>query len=107
MKLRSLLLSASLVVTALPLVSAASADEKNEGHEQNEKRVSLDSIPAPARDALKREAGGATILGVEQETENGKTVYEGTIKEGNDTVGISVDANGNLVSRHSESKEHE
>lgn len=102
-----LLLSASLVAAALPLVNVASADQKNEEHEKNEKTVSIDAIPAPARDALRREAKGAQILKVEQETENGKTVYEGHVKQGNDIVGIEVDGAGNVLGRHSEKAEHE
>ena len=36
----------------------------------------------------------------------GKTVYEATFKQGNDVIGVTVDADGNLVGRHSEKQEH-
>ena len=89
--------------TTLPS-SSARADEGKE------KVVSLDQIPASARTGLLREAAGAPIQKVEQETENGKTVYEGQVKKGNDVVGIVVDADGKLVGTHSETDgkgEHE
>jgi uncharacterized membrane protein YkoI len=78
------------------------------GDEGKEKVVTLDQIPAAARSGLLREAGGAPIQKVEEEqTDKGKTVYEGHVKKGNDVIGIVVDANGKLVGTHSESGEHE
>jgi uncharacterized membrane protein YkoI len=111
MKLSGLLLSGLLVAAALPFASAAVADQPNQTHEKGEekgeKTVSIDSIPAAARDALRREAGNAPIQTVEQETENGQTVYEGLVQQGNQVIGISVDANGKLISKHSETQEHQ
>jgi uncharacterized membrane protein YkoI len=79
--------------------SSAQADEGQE------KVVSLDQIPAAARTGLLREAAGAPIQKVEQETENGRTVYEGHVTKGNDVVGVVVDAEGKLVGTHSEKDE--
>lgn len=73
--------------------------------DEDERVVSIDDIPAPARTALLREAKGAPIRRVEVETEHGKTVYEGVILQGNDEVGITVDAKGNVLGRHLEKKE--
>jgi uncharacterized membrane protein YkoI len=73
--------------------------------EGKEKVVSLDQIPAAARTGLLREAAGAPIQKVEQETERGKTVYEGHVKKGNDVIGIVVDADGKLVGKHPEKDE--
>jgi uncharacterized membrane protein YkoI len=110
MKMWSFVLAGSLVAAALPIANAAYANQKGETQEkgeQGEKKVSLDSIPAAARDALLREAGGAPILSVEEEQENGANVYEASVRQRNEVIGISVDANGKLVSKHSESAEHE
>ncbi len=110
MKTWSLVLTASLAAAALPVATAAYAHQNGETHERaekNEQKVPLESIPAPARDALRREAGSSPILSVEQETENGVTVYEAHVQQGNDVIGIRVDANGTLVSKHSEKTEHE
>lgn len=96
----------ALGVTAVPmLVTTAHADDKDDKSEKNEKVVKLEDIPAPARQGLLREAGGAPILKVEQETEKGKTLYEGHVQKGKDVIGIRVDANGKLVDKHSEKDE--
>jgi uncharacterized membrane protein YkoI len=89
--------------TAATSSTSAYADEKNE----NEKEVKLDQIPAPARATILREAGGSPILKVEEETKNGKTLYEAHVKKGSDVLGIRVDANGTLIDKHSEKSEKE
>jgi uncharacterized membrane protein YkoI len=81
--------------------STVQANEENEENE-NETPVSMDKIPKPARDALLREAGGAPISDVVQETENGKTVYEAHVRSGNQVLGIEVDAKGNVLKRETE-----
>src|SRR5215471_8729097 len=85
--------------TASASTTVAYADEKNE------KEVKLDQIPAPARQTILREAGGSPILKVEEETTNGKKLYEAHVKKGNDVIGIRVDANGTLIDKHSEKDE--
>jgi uncharacterized membrane protein YkoI len=72
---------------------------------ENERVVSMDQIPAPARAALLREAKGTPIQRVEVETENGKTVYEGVVKQGDQKMGITVDEQGNVLGHHSETNE--
>jgi hypothetical protein len=96
------LLTAALATTvAVPVVSTAQADDKNE----NETPTSLDKIPAPARSSLLREAGGSPIINVMQEMENGRTVYEAHVKKGNDLLGIEVDETGKVLKRENENNE--
>lgn len=95
------LVPAALAVAAVPFGATAQADEKNE----HETPTSLDKIPAAARDALVREAGGSQITDVVQETEGGKTVYEAHVRKGNDVLGIEVDASGKVLKRENESRE--
>jgi hypothetical protein len=96
------LLAAALATTAaVPVVSTAQADEKNE----HEMPTSLDRIPAPARDSLLREAGNSPIIKVMQETENGRTVYEAHVRKGKDILGIEVDDSGKVLKRENESNE--
>jgi uncharacterized membrane protein YkoI len=78
--------------------SVAQADE-------NEKVVSIDKIPAPAKAAIEREAKGAPIRRVEVEAKNGKTVYEGVIQQGDKDIGIVVDAQGKVLGHHDEKNE--
>jgi len=88
----------AVMTAGATLPSVASADE-------DEKVVSLDQIPAPARNTLIREAKGAPIVRVEMEKNKGKTIYEGVVKQGDDLIGINVDAQGNVLGRHSEKNE--
>ena len=48
---------------------------------------------------------GAVAEAVEVESRKGKAVYEGVVKQGDDLIGIEVDANGNVLGRHSEKNE--
>jgi len=98
-----------MLIAALvtPSVSAATHAFANDNeHQKEEKVVKLADIPAPARQALTREAKGAPIQRVEQENQHGQTVYEGVIKQGKEQVGITVDAEGKVLGRHSETGEH-
>ena len=90
---------------ALAGATAATSSTSAYADEKNEKEVKLDQIPAPARATILREAGGSPILKVEEETSNGKTLYEAHVKKGNDVLGIRVDANGTLIDKHSEKSE--
>lgn len=99
----ALLSCAALAGIGLPSTTA-SADEVQQD-EGTEKVVSIDEIPAPARRSLLREAAGAPIQRVEQETAHGQTVYEGVVKKGNEMVGITVDGNGKVVGAHIEKDE--
>lgn len=93
-------LAFALAVGAAPMVSATvHADEKGE------KVIKLDDVPAAARQTILREAGGAPIVRVEEEHAKGKVLYEGIVKKGDDLIGITVDANGKLVNKHSEKDE--
>jgi hypothetical protein len=98
--------STAVLLSCLAFAGVSSTSSQSaSADEGTEKVVSLDQIPAPARQGLLREAGGAPIQMVEQETNHGKTVYEGHVKKGNDVVGIVVDADGKLVGKHSEAGE--
>lgn len=108
MRFRKLMLIAALVAPTASVATHAFADENQhqQREEKNEKTVKLSDIPAPARQALTREAKGSPIQRVEQEQQHGQTVYEGVIKQGNEQVGITVDAQGKVLGRHSETGEH-
>ena len=75
--------------------------------EENEVKMRLDEVPPAVRETLTREAGGAPIDQVEREEEHGRTVYEADVKSGGKTWEITVDANGNLISRKEDKDEKE
>jgi hypothetical protein len=90
----------AIAIAGTTMSSIASADG-------DEKVVSIDQIPAPARASLVREAKGDPIVRVELENRKGKTTYEGVVKHGDDLIGINVDADGKVLGRHSEKNEKE
>ena len=99
------LVAAALATTGA--VATTSTAQANQGGEEkeNETPVSLDKIPKAARDALMREAGGAPIIDVVQETKDGQTVYEAHVRKNSEVVGIEVDASGKVLNRHTEHNE--
>jgi uncharacterized membrane protein YkoI len=86
----------------LPLavgVGATAAATAQAHDEENEQVTTLDKIPTAARDRLVKEAAGAPITKVEQETSGGKTVYEAHVKTKAGEIAVTVDANGKLISK--------
>jgi uncharacterized membrane protein YkoI len=80
---------------------------EKEGKEENEVKMSIDQVPAPARAALMREAGGATIKTVDKEESNGKVIYETDVMMNGKNWEIKVDADGKLVSKKLDNEEGE
>jgi uncharacterized membrane protein YkoI len=98
------LFAVALATTAaLAMAPTAHADEKDE--KENETPVTMDTVPAPARATLQREAAGGQIVNVVKETDNGQTVYEAHVRQGSEVVGIEVDPNGKLLKKESETNE--
>jgi hypothetical protein len=96
------------LVFALALVSASGFVATGAwAHENDEQKVKLDDVPAAVRATLVREAKGAEILDVEVERVHGKTRYEAHVKQGDEVIGIVVDASGKFIGRHSEKNEKE
>ena len=90
---------AILGVMVLGAGCAHSARDREEAEEGNEVKMTLDQVPPAAREALVREANGATITTVDREDHNGKTVYETDVMAGGKNWEIKVDENGKLVSK--------
>ena len=84
-----------------------------EEKEGDEVKMSINDIPAPARESLMKEAPGATITTVDKETrKDGKTVYEADAMIGGKNWEIVVDGNGKVIKKKldeesSEKKEDE
>ena len=65
-----------------------------------EEEVSMDSLPAPVQDGLKKAAGSGTIEMIESLTKNGKLVaYEGHVKRGTKRSEIQVGPQGEKLKR--------
>ena len=70
--------------------------------EEKEESLSPSSVPAAVQQAAQAEAKGGTIVRWEKEGNN----YEAVVEKGGKQIGIELTADGKVVSRHDESKEH-
>jgi len=77
---------------------AAQAEEK----EHEEQAISSSDVPAAVQQAAQAEAKGGTIVRWEKEGAN----FEAVIDKNGKQVGVEMDANGKVLSKHNESKEH-
>ena len=93
-KLITALSAVALFGLACPM--AASAEEEHEA------TLNASDVPAAVQKAVEAEAKGGKIVRWEKEGEN----YEGVFEKKGKQVGVKVDPNGKILSRHNESKEH-
>jgi len=94
----SKLLLAAIMSAALAFGTAAQVKEK----EHEEESISATNVPAAVQKAGEAEAKGGKIVRWEKEGAN----YEVVIDKGGKQWGVEMDANGKVVSKHNESKEH-
>ena len=96
MKTKKLILTA-LVSAGLAFGVTAQAKEKEE-----EQALNSSQVPQAVQQAAQAEAKGGTIVRWEKEGAN----YEAVIQKNGKQIGVEIDANGKVVSKHNEAKEH-
>jgi len=96
MKTKKLILAA-LVSAGLAFGVTAQAKEKEE-----EQALNSSQVPQAVQQAAQAEAKGGTIVRWEKEGAN----YEAVIQKNGKQIGVEIDTNGKVVSRHNEAKEH-
>jgi plastocyanin len=92
------LIAAMAVSAGLAFGVAAQAKEKK--HE--EQTVSSSDVPAAVQKAAETQAKGGTIVRWEKEGAN----YEAVIDKNGKQWGVEFDANGKVLNKHDEGKEH-
>lgn len=65
------------------------------------KKVPMDQLPAPTRDAITREATGGKVDKVERVSDDGR-LFKAEIKKAGQETEIYVDADGKIVGRHAD-----
>ncbi len=70
--------------------------------EHEEQTISQSDVPAAVQQAAESQAKGGKIVRWEKEGAN----YEAVIDKNGKQVGVEMDANGKVLSKHNESKEH-
>ena len=75
-----------ILLLSLTLAGAAWSEEAD-------KKLTLDQLPAAVKDAVLKQANGAKISEIEEETKHGKTVYEVHVGE----TEYTLDATGKVL----------
>ncbi len=88
-------ISAAMILSlAFPLISFA--------EEEKEDAVKMSDVPAAVQKAGEAEAKGGKIVRWEKEGSH----FEVVIEKGGKQTGVEMDAEGKVLSRHNEQKEH-
>ena len=90
----------TVVAVSAGLVFGVAAQAKEREHE--EQTVSSSDVPAAVQQAAQAETKGGTFLRWEKEGAN----YEAVIEKNGKQTGVEMDANGKVLSKHNEAKEH-
>jgi plastocyanin len=87
-------------VVSAGLAFGVAAQAKEEKHE--EQTINSSDVPAAVQQAAQAEAKGGTIVRWEKEGAN----FEAVIEKNGKHIGVEMDANGKVLSKHNEAKEH-
>ena len=101
-----LLIAALILCFALNAVMAGECKGK-EGKEakETETTVTIDQIPTAVAQTLQNAAGDGTIDEIEQETEDGVTIYSAEITKDGKKIDVEVAADGKLLKTEEEKNE--
>ncbi len=97
MKTKNLL---AVAAVSAGLVFGVTAQVKEEKHE--EQTINSADVPAVVQSAAQTQAQGGTIVRWEKEGAN----FEAVIEKNGKQIGVQMDANGKVLSKHNEAKEH-
>ena len=89
-------------IAAVSAGLAFGAIAQGHGNKEKEETISSSDVPAAVQQAADTQAKGGKIVRWEKEGAN----YEAVIEKNGKQWGFEFDANGKLVSKHDESKEH-
>jgi plastocyanin len=90
----------TIAAVSAALSFSLTAQAKEEKHE--EQTTNNSDVPAAVQQAAKAEAKGGSIIRWEKEGAN----YEAVIQKKGKQIGVEMDANGKVLSKHNEAKEH-
>jgi len=88
----------TIVSAGLALGATVQAKER----EHEEQTINSSDVPAAVQQAAQAEAKGGTIVRWEKEGAN----FEAVIEKNGKQIGVEMDANGKVLNRHNEAKEH-
>src|SRR5205807_2895675 len=89
-------------IAAVSVGLAFGAIAQGHGNKEKEETISSSDVPAAVQQAADTQAKGGKIVRWEKEGAN----YEAVIDKNGKQWGVEFDANGKVMSKHDESKEH-
>jgi len=90
----------TIAAVSAGLAFGVAAQAKDREHE--EQTINSSDVPAAVQRAAQTEAKGGTIIRWEKEGAN----FEAVIEKNGKQMGVKMDANGKVLSKHNEAKEH-
>jgi len=94
--------SNKLIVTALVSAGLAFGVTAQAKEREEEQAINSSEVPQAVQQAAQAEAKGGTIVRWEKEGRN----FEAVVEKNGKQMGIEINTDGKVVSRHDESKEH-
>ena len=91
-----------LIVTALIGAGLAFGITAQAKEKEEEQAINSADVPQAVQQAAQAEAKGGTVVRWEKEGAN----FEAVIQKSGKEIGVEFDANGKVLSKHNESKEH-
>jgi uncharacterized membrane protein YkoI len=89
-------------ITAVSASLAFGVTIQAKEREHEEQTINSSDVPAAVQQAAQAEAKGGTIVRWEKERAN----FEAVIQKNGKEIGVEIDANGKVLSKHNEAKEH-
>ena len=89
-------------VSAVSVGLVLGVSAQTNGREHEEQTINSSDVPAAVQQAAQAEAKGGTIVRWEKEGAN----FEAVIEKNGKQIGVELDANGKVLSKHNETKEH-
>ena len=90
----------TIAAVSAGLAFGVAAQAKDREHE--EQTINSSDVPSAVQRAAQTEAKGGTIIRWEKEGAN----FEAVIEKNGKQMGVEMDANGKVLSKHNEAKEH-
>jgi plastocyanin len=90
----------TVAAVSAALSFSVTSQAKEEKHE--EQTINSSDVPAAVQSAAQTQAQGGTIVRWEKEGAN----FEAVIDKNGKQIGLEIDANGKVLSKHNEAKEH-
>jgi len=100
MKRNMIFASTALAMVGLAILTVAAKGDQ----EEHETQVTLDQVPAAVKATLLKEAAGNKVSEIEQETLNGKTVYEAEFLRNGKETEVTIAADGSVLGREDDNE---